>query len=117
MPVTITYSQVGEHFLPDLALSDPKGAEPLSKYGRMRQAFLKKHRPIHYNQLLLTEKLYPHLRDVQHVAQERLDKIISQFIQRNPPPDKATDPMGWVAHMNSLHHAAEEVILSELVHE
>ena len=38
--------------------------KPLGKYVRMRKAYLKEHRPILYNQLLMSEKLYPHLREI-----------------------------------------------------
>ncbi|MCL2189466.1 MAG: TnpV protein [Defluviitaleaceae bacterium] len=116
MPSNISYSQVGDYLRPNIALSEPKDTKPLDKYGRMRKAYLKNHRLILYNQLLLTEKLYPHLRDIQRVAQQRLDVIISHFVQRNPPPNKSTDQMGWVAHMKALHHTAEAIVISELVY-
>ena len=113
----LTYTQVGDYLLPNIILSDPPDAEPLNKYGRMRQSYLKNHQPILYNQLLLSEKLYPHLRDTGRTAMERLETMMSQLVQRDPPPDKASNQMGWVAHMNALHHSAEETIITELVYE
>ena len=112
----ITYTQQGDYLLPNIVLQDPSDAEPLNKYGRMRRSYLKGHRPIQYNQLLLSEKLYPHLRNTQRAAQERFDTLMAQLLQRDPPPDKASDQMGWVAHMNSLHRTAEEIIFAELVY-
>ena len=35
----------------------------------------------------------------------------------NPAPDKATQQLVWVAHMNSLKAQAEESVLRELVYE
>jgi hypothetical protein len=67
----LTYSLVGDYLLPLLALSDPPGAPPLGRYGRMRRAFLKEHMPIEYSRLLLSERLFPHLRDVDTIADER----------------------------------------------
>nr|WP_281352921.1 TnpV protein [Anaerocolumna sedimenticola] len=32
-------------------------------YDRMRRAFLKEHLPIEYGRVLLSEQLFPHLRD------------------------------------------------------
>ena len=49
MPLNITYSQVGDYLLPNIALSEPNDAEPLNKYGRMRKAYLKNHHLILYN--------------------------------------------------------------------
>jgi hypothetical protein len=38
------------------------------------------------------------------------------MLQINPPPDKATDQMAWVGHMNNLRHSAEETVLEELIY-
>ena len=113
----ITYTRKGDYLLPNVILKDPPNPEPLNKYGRMRQSYLKNHKPILYSQLLSEEKLYPHLRDIGRTAMERLETLLAQLAKRNSPPDKASDQMGWVAHMNALHHSAEEIIFSELVYE
>jgi hypothetical protein len=67
----IEYAQVGDCLLPLIALSDPPDAPPLGRYGRMRRAFLKEHRPIEYSRLLLGEESFPHLREVDAIAGER----------------------------------------------
>ena len=67
----ITYTIVGDYYLPNLVLSDPPDAPPIGRYGRMRRAFLKEHQPIEYSRLLLSERLFPHLRDVDAIADER----------------------------------------------
>ena len=58
----MTYIQNGDYLIPDLKLSQQR-SKPLSKYGRMRKTYLKEHRPILYNQMLLSEKpvSYTHL--------------------------------------------------------
>jgi hypothetical protein len=71
----ITYTQVGDYLLPNITLSEPPNAEPLGRYGRMQRAFLRVHKPTLYNQLLMTEKLFPHLRETDKAAQTRLDTI------------------------------------------
>ena len=115
----ITYTCHGDSFLPNIVLRESllENAEPLTKYGIMRRTYLKNHRPILYNRLLLTEKLYPHLRDVQRDAENRLEVIMAQLIKQNPPPDKALDNLAWAAHMNMLKQIAEENILSEIIYE
>ena len=67
----ITYTLIGDYYLPNLVLSDPPDAPPIGRYGRMRRAFLKEHLPIEYSRLLLSERLFPHLRDVDAIADER----------------------------------------------
>ena len=54
----LTYTQCGDYFIPDLVLSDTKEYH-IGKYGRLRRAYLKEHRPILYTDLIVTEKLFP----------------------------------------------------------
>ena len=53
----MTYIQNGDYQIPDLELSQ-QPEKPLGKYGRMRKTYLKEHRPILYNQMLMSEKLF-----------------------------------------------------------
>ncbi len=66
----ITYTKSGDYYLPNIALSDTTHYH-IGKYGRMRRAFLQKYRPIQYSDLVLTEKLFPHLSGIDEV--EKLD--------------------------------------------
>ena len=43
----LTYTQCGDYLIPDLVLSDTKEYH-IGKYGRLRRAYLKEHRPILY---------------------------------------------------------------------
>ncbi|GHU87295.1 hypothetical protein FACS1894202_01350 [Clostridia bacterium] len=68
----ITYTRIGDYLLPNLTLSEHPGEfPPIGRYGKMRRAFLKEHRPIEYSRLLLSEQLFPHLRIVDEIAVER----------------------------------------------
>ncbi|GHV12692.1 hypothetical protein FACS1894219_06100 [Clostridia bacterium] len=67
----LDYVQAGDYLLPALKLSDPPDAPPIGRYGKMRRAFLKEHRPIEYSRLVLSERLFPHLREVDVIADER----------------------------------------------
>ncbi|WP_369283004.1 TnpV protein [Oscillibacter sp. GMB15532] len=114
----LIYSRSGDYLLPNLALTPQPGAEnaTLGKYGRLRRSFLKQHRAISYNSLLLSEKLYPHLWETEETANRRMEQLMAGLTQKNPPPDKKADQMAWTAHMNSLRQQAEEVILHELIY-
>ena len=78
----ITYTRVSDYLLPDIRLSEPPPEliRPLGRYGLLRQRFLKEHRAITYSALLLSEKLYPHLRDVDEIARERRRRGVSEEI-------------------------------------
>ena len=81
--MNITYTLVGDYYLPNIALTPVPAEErntPLGRYARMRRAFLKEHRPIEYSRLLLSEQLFPHLRDVDEIAYERQRNGVSEGI-------------------------------------
>lgn len=115
MPET-TYTLVGDYYLPNIALSDPPDAEPLNQYGRMRKNYLKEHRRVDYTKLLLSDQLYPHCREIQQQANERIDSLMGHFMENDPPPDKEKDGLAWAAHMNMLKHTAEEIAAHEIVY-
>ncbi len=114
----ITYFSAGEYLLPNICLNEPPRelTEPVTKYGAMRRSYLREHRAITYSRLLLSEQLFPHLREVQAAAHERLDSIMSDLLMFNPPPDKATDNLAWAAHMSEIHRIAEKMMLDEIVY-
>jgi len=110
----MTYSQVGDYQIPNIALSQTE-EKPLGKYGRMRRTFLKENNPMLYNDLCLSEKLFPHLWEIEETANRRMELLMSQYLRQNPAPDKATQQMAWVQHMETLKAQAEEVVMSELI--
>ena len=101
--------------IPDLKIEVPE--QPLGKYGRMRQKYLKEHRPILWNQMILTETLFPHLREIDEAANRRLEQMMPELMKSAGVTEslKASDPMKWVGLMNTLKAQAEETILTELV--
>ena len=132
MKNNLTYTQNGDYLIPDLSLSE-QPEKPLGKYGRLRKAYLKEHRPLIYNQLLLTEKLYPHLIEIDETAQEklyphlieidetaqnRLEQMMPQLAAAAGATEqlKASDPMRWVGLMNTCKAQAEEILMTELIH-
>lgn len=112
----MTYIQNGDYLIPDLKLSQ-QPEKPLGKYGRMRKTYLKEHRPILYNQMLLSEKLYPHLLEIDETAQSRLEQMMPQLTKEAGATEelKASDPMKWVGLMNTCKAQAEEILMAELI--
>ena len=112
----LTYIQNGDYLIPDLKLTE-QPQKPLGKYGRMRKTYLKEHRPILYNQLLMTEKLYPHLAEIDETANRRLEQMMPQLAEAAGATEqlKARDPMKWVGMMNTCKAQAEEILLTELI--
>ena len=75
----LTYHRCGDYLLPDLTIPD----EPvvLGKYSRMRKTYLKEHKPILYNVLLLSGKLTAHLVGVDAECRERLETLLPQMMR------------------------------------
>jgi hypothetical protein len=110
----LTYTQQGDYLIPDLAL--PEEQTHIGKYGMLRRTYLKNHRKGMYASLMLSGDLNSHLAEIDQTARERVERITAQLLEMSPAPDKATNQMAWVGHMNSLKHQAEETVLTELIY-
>ena len=58
-----TYRQCGDFFIPEIAL-------------RMRHRYLKEHREVLYNAMILDGTLWNHLAKVDKICKERMDVLI-----------------------------------------
>jgi len=112
-----TYTLAGDFLIPNLSSPDTPH-EPIGKYGRMRQAYLKDHHPGLYSRLILSGSLYEHLAEVERTCQERLETMIPQMAKQQGITEelKVRDQLGWVGRMNEIQHSAEEIALSEIVY-
>ena len=110
------YIRVGDYFIPDLEL--PQESRPIGRWGRMRREYLREHKPIQYNCLLLSGELWTYLADLNEQAQNRLERMIDQMKTTEGITEtlKASDPMAWVGAMNNIRNRAEEIILQELIY-
>ena len=113
----LTYQKNGDYLIPDLTLSGQEKT-PLGKYGRMRKKYLQEHRPILWNQMILSETLYPHLREIDTAANNRLEQMIPTLARAAGLTEelKASEPLKWTGLMNACKAQAEETILAELVY-
>ena len=111
----IQYIRVGDYYIPDLTL--PEEPRPMGKWGRMHRDSLREYKPIQYNCLLLSGKLWTYLADLNEQAQDRLERMIEQMKATEGITEalKASDPMTWVQRMNNIRARAEEIIREELI--
>lgn len=114
----ITYRKCGDYYIPNIGLPETTDHTPLGKYGRMRRTYLREHRPILWDRMILTGTLFPHLREIDRTANERLDRMIPELAAKAGATEelKARDPMKWVGLMNNCKVQAEEIIFSELIY-
>ena len=86
----LTYTKNGDYRIPDLKLSEEPESKPLGKYGMLRKTYLQEHRPILWNQMILSETLFPHLREIDETAQQRLEQMIRFATEDEPAPLRQT---------------------------
>ena len=110
-----TYVQSGDYLIPNIALP---AAAPLGRWGRQRRKYLQENQEAYFLALLLTDKLYEHLTEVDQRAEEMYDRLTEQMVAARGITEqlKAEDPMRWVGEMNNIRAAAEEIILSEVIY-
>ena len=65
--------------------------------------------------LILSEKLYPHLLEIDRAEQERMDAMLPRMMEAAGVTEelKARDPMRWAGLMNTLKAQVKEVIRLE----
>lgn len=112
----IEYTKVGDYYMPNLVLE--KERIVLNKYGRLRLKFLKENKKAEYMIMFTKGTLNKHLKEIQEIAEERIDIIIEQLKKQNNLTEemKNTDQLYWVGMMYNFRNTAEEIVLNELIY-
>ena len=71
-----------------------------------------------YSLYILEDRLTEHLNTVDDEAQERMDILVRQMMERQGITEelKVCDQMEWVRAVNGIRNMAEEIVLKELVY-
>ena len=103
-------------YYPNLVSTDEEAH--YGKYGMLRKPYLKEHRPAMYSLYMLEDRLTEHLNTVDDEAQERMDILVRQMMERQGITEelKVRDQMEWVRVVNGIRSRAEEIVLKELVY-
>ena len=67
---------------------------------------------------MLEDRLTEHLNTVDDEAQERMDILVSQMMDRQGITEelKVRDQMEWIRAVNGIRNMAEEIVLNELIY-
>ena len=87
----------------------------LGRFASMRNNYLRENKPVMYEQMIREERLRTHLEETDTEARQMREQLIEQMLKENPAPEKKNQ-MEWVRYMNSLKHAAEEIVIAELIY-
>ena len=112
-----TYRREGDYLIPNLELPETEHYQ-IGKYGHLRQAYLREHRPVLYNSMLLGGTLNRHLAETDQICSERMDRMVAQMAEREGVTEalKASAQLEWVGRMNNIRNRAEEIVLAEVVY-
>ena len=111
----ITYIKVGDYYIPDWKL--PEETHPIGRWGRMHRDYLKEHRPVVFDQLVLSGNLWTYLADINEQAQQRLEVLIRQMKDAEGVTEelKETNQMEWIRKRSHIQKKAEEIGNNELI--
>lgn len=115
--MNIIYSMEGDYLIPDIfANEEPEQA--LTKYGMLRESFLKNHHKGIYTGKLLAGTLKEHCLDIQVQAENMTEQLTKQLMAVEGISEdlKSYDQMEWVRRMNSIRNRVDEVVLTEVVY-
>ena len=114
----LTYTKIGDYYIPNLVLDEPEPVRGIGKYGRMRLRYLQDHKPKLYSALLVEGNLFAHLLDIEDTANGWLDRMMPDMARAAGATEelKARDQMAWVGLMNNCKVQVEEIIFAELVY-
>ena len=90
----------------------------LSKYGRMRERYLREHRKAFYFTLLASGKLNEHLIQIDTSACNMAEYLIKEMAIRQGVTEKlkAEDMMRWIGLMNNIRSCVDEIVLNDIVY-
>lgn len=108
------YELVGDYYLPLLTVPE---VPPIGIWGQRRQQYLREHRPVIYNSMLLSDKLFPHLAEVDQQATDMHERLMKQLAAQAGITEqlKAQDQMLWVQQMNAIDSQVREIVNTELI--
>ena len=111
----IRYELIGDYYYPCLKIEEPP---MLSKYGRLRERYLREHKEILYFNLFTSGKLYEHLVEIDTSACNMAEFLIKEMAVKQGVTEKlkAADMLKWVGLMNNIRACADEIVLNDIVY-
>ena len=112
-----SYTQQGDYFLPNLALSD-ETEKQIGVWGIRHKQYLKSnHRVLYYN-LLTSGKLYNYLADVDERAKNLFEQTVKSLAEHEQITEKlkAENMILWVQKMNNIRNSATEIVNEQVIY-
>ena len=114
----IKYELRGEQYYPMLEIAEQK-EHKIGKYGLLYCDYIKQHKRGTYTTLLTEDRLNTHLHEIDVQAASMVEAIVANLARERGIDEelKASDALKWVAEINNIKAAAEEIVLWEVIHQ
>ena len=108
------YELVGDYYLPCLTAPEPV---QIGVWGMRRSQYLKEHKKILYLNMLTTDTLNAHLKEIDQQAEEMFFQLVNQLKASEGITEqlKAENQMAWVQRMNNIHQRSQEIVNEHLI--
>lgn len=117
----LEYTKHGDYYLPNIAVleenKETKGKH-FGKYGLLRLNYLKEHKQVLYQELLLNNKLHELLVIKDEEANIKVNNLTKELAEQENVDEnlKATNQLEWIQRMNNIKNRAEEIVFNELIY-
>ncbi len=114
----ITYRQVGDYQIPNLALPPEETKVELGLWGMKRKDYLMKNNRVLFNIMLTKGTLYQYLAEIDKQAEKLFFRLIDDMAKAENVTEqlKADNQLLWVQRMNNIHARAREFVNAELIY-
>lgn len=112
----LDYVLAGDYYVPEITIRQEKRS--IGKWGRMHRAYLRNENPALLNQLILSDRLFTYLADLNEQAEDRYNLMMKQMMETEGVTEalKRKDQMEWVRRVYSIKNRVEEIIKHELIY-
>ena len=114
----ITYRRVGDYNIPNLVLLPKEANITLGKWGMLHKDYLKKHKTVLFNSLLIQGKLYKYCSEIETQARDMFYTIVEQLKKAEGVTEqlKEQDQLEWVQRIGNIQQRAREIVCDELIY-
>ncbi len=114
----ISYRQVGDYNIPNLALPPEEANIRLGKWGMLHKEYLLKHKKVLFATLLAESKLWQYLADIDTEAQRMFDMLVEQMKNAEGVTEelKEENQIEWLRRMKNIEARAREIVNSSLIY-
>lgn len=115
--MNITYRTEGDYLIPNIYTNE-EPEQTLTKYGMLRESFLKNNHKGIYTGKLLTGTLKEHCLDIQEQAENMAECLTKQLVAVEGISEdlKSRNQMEWVRRMNSIRNRVDEIVMTEIAY-